>query len=103
MTVLRHYRMKAAAGREQDLRAALITLAGQLRPLDGYEGVELFADPSDHATYIFIEHWRTIDDHKAGGQALGKDAFASVMAALAEPPEGLYLEPVPIAGADASA
>lgn len=94
MTVLRHYRMEAAEGREGDLKAALTTLAGQVVPLAGCEKVEMFADPRDPATFFFVEHWASIDDHKAGGAALGKDAFAPVMAALAQPPEGRYLEPV---------
>lgn len=94
MTVLRHYRMQAAEGRADDLRAALITLAGQVSPLDGCEGIEMFADSADPTTFIFIEHWRSIDDHKAAGPALGKDAVAPVMAALAAPPEGRYLEAV---------
>lgn len=94
MTVLRHYRMQAAEGRSDDLRAALTVLAAQVSPLDGCERIEMFADPADPATFFFVEHWRSIDDHKAAGQALGKGALAPVMAALASPPEGRYLEPV---------
>ncbi len=94
MTVLRHYLMKAAQGCGAELRAVLVTLAGQVKPLPGCEAVELFADPRDADAYIFVEHWASIDAHKAGGAALGKEAFAPVMAVLAGPPEGRYLESV---------
>jgi quinol monooxygenase YgiN len=94
MTVLRHYKMQAAEGRGDELRGALVHLAAQVTPLSGCEKVELFADPRDADTFIFIEHWDSIDSHKAAGAALGKEAFAPVMAALAGAPEGRYLEAV---------
>ena len=93
MTILRHYKMIAAESRGDDLRAALVDLAARVRPLPGCERVELFADPKDGLTYVFVEYWRSIDDHKAAGAALGKEAFAAVGATLAAPPEGRYLEP----------
>jgi quinol monooxygenase YgiN len=94
MTILRHYKMTAAEGRGEELRAALIGLAAKVEPLSGCAKVELFADPKDGATYVFVEHWGSIEDHKAAGQSLGKEAFAPVAAALAAPPEGRYLEKV---------
>jgi quinol monooxygenase YgiN len=96
MTILRHYKMTAAEGRSDALRAALIDLAAKVEPLTGCEKVELFADTKDGAAYMFVEHWRSVEDHKAAGQALGKDAFALVAATLAVPPEGRYLEAVPL-------
>jgi quinol monooxygenase YgiN len=96
MTVLRHYTMKAAEGRGEELRDALTTLAALVEPLAGCETVELFADPRDAETFVFVEHWASIDAHKAAGAALGKDAFAPVMAVLAGPPEGRYLESLPL-------
>lgn len=101
MTLLRHYRMQAAEGRSDDLKAALTALAGQVAPLAGCEKVEMFADPDDASIIIFIEYWRGIDDHKAAGAALGKAAFGPVMAALASPPQGCYLEPLLTLGAAA--
>ena len=96
MTVLRHYIMKASEGRGADLRAALVALAAQVKPLAGCAAVELFADPRDADTFFFVEHWASLDAHKAAGAALGKEAFAPVMALLAGPPEGRYLESVPL-------
>lgn len=97
MTILRHYRMQAAEGRGGELKAALTGLAAKVAPLAGCEKVELFADPNDAGTFVFVEHWAGIEDHKAAGAALGKEAFAPVMAVLAEPPEGRYLEAVALA------
>lgn len=94
MTVLRHYRMQAAAGRGHDLGAALTALATKVGAFGGCELVEMFADPNDPTTYVFVEHWRSLDDHQAAGRALGKEAFAPIMAVLAQPPEGRYLDPV---------
>ncbi|MFA6116903.1 MAG: antibiotic biosynthesis monooxygenase family protein [Sphingomonas sp.] len=96
MTVLRHYKMTAAEDRATDLHAALVDLAVKVTPLPGCEKVELFADPKDGATFVFVEHWRSIEDHEAAGAALGKHAFAPVAATLSAPPEGRYLEPIPL-------
>nr|WP_235538725.1 antibiotic biosynthesis monooxygenase family protein [Sphingomonas sp. Root710] len=90
--------MQAAEGRDAELKAALLTLAGQVAPLDGCEGVELMIDVQDPHLCMFVEHWASIDHHKAAGAALGKQAFAPVMALLAGPPEGCYLEQVAIRG-----
>ncbi|MDF7776723.1 antibiotic biosynthesis monooxygenase [Sphingomonas sp. AOB5] len=97
MTILRHYKMQAAEGRGDELKTVLADLAAKVSPLAGCEKVELFADPRDADTYMFVEHWAGIDDHKAAGAALGKEAFAPVMAVLAGPPEGRYLEAVALA------
>lgn len=94
MTVLRHYLMRAAEGRGEALGAALAALADKVRPLAGCEKVEMFTDAGDANAFIFIEYWSSVEAHKAAGAALGKDAFADVMAALAGPPEGRYLNPV---------
>jgi quinol monooxygenase YgiN len=94
MTILRHYKMTAAEGRGSDLRSALEALAEKVRPLPGCEGVRLYADPDDHQTFVFIEDWRSRDDHKAAGSVLGKEAFAAVAAVLSGPPDGRYLEAV---------
>jgi quinol monooxygenase YgiN len=62
MTILRHYKM-TAEGRGSDLRSALEALAEKVRPLPGCEGVRLYADPDDSQTFVFIEDWRSRDDH----------------------------------------
>jgi quinol monooxygenase YgiN len=57
--------------------------------------VRLYADPDDPLAYVFVEEWRSLDDHKAAGRMLGKEGFAPVMAVLSGPPEGRYLEVIP--------
>ena len=69
MTVARLYRMVAAEGREQALR-----------------------DARKPGSFVFIEKWTSIEAHKAAGSALPKDTLGPVMAALANPPEGAYLD-----------
>lgn len=75
MTILRHYKMTATEGRGSDLRSALEELAIKVRPLPGCEAVRLFADPEDPLTFVFIEDWRSLDDHKAAGRPLPRSAL----------------------------
>lgn len=96
MPVIRQYVMIAAQGREEAMCSALVELAGKVRPIDGCEGVELYQDPSKPTDFLFLERWTSVDQHKAGGRQLGKEALSAVMAAIAHPPEGRYLQPVTI-------
>ena len=91
MTVLRHYTMTAAEGRADELRAALQRLADTVRALPQSLKVELFADPDAPGTFVFVEHWATVGDHKQAGAMLGKEVFAAVAVTLAGPPQGRYL------------
>jgi heme oxygenase (mycobilin-producing) len=93
MALLRFYVMTAADGRQEELRAALVALAAKVRPCDGSEGVELYQDLDAPACFVLVERWRSMEDHKAAGKALGRDAFQPVIALLSQPPEGRYLSP----------
>ena len=94
MAVLRYYDMTAIEGRQQELRAALVALAEKIRPCAGSEGVELYEDLDAPARFVFVERWRSMEDHKAAGKALGRTAFQPVLAVLSQPPEGRYLSPI---------
>ena len=96
MTVLRHYVMVAAEGREAAMAEALRELAGKVAPLEGCEGVEVLQDPRQPTHFVFIERWASIEAHKSGGRLLGKEALDPVLAAIAQPPEGRYLEPLSV-------
>lgn len=96
MSVLRHYVMIAAEGQESAMAQALTDLAAKVRPLAGCQGVELLQDARERTCYVFIERWASIDAHKEGARYLGKEALAPVMAVIARPPEGRYLEPLPV-------
>lgn len=94
MAILRQYVMIAAEGQESSLRDALSELGRKVRSLEGCEGVELLRDPRDPTHFVFIEHWSSIESHKTAGRLLGKEALAQVLATIARPPEGRYLEPL---------
>jgi len=94
MPIARHYVMIAREGQERALKDALVALAASVRPLEGSERVDIFQDPDTPTHFVFIEHWTSVEAHKAAGAALGKEAFAPVMAALAARPESRYLEPI---------
>jgi len=93
MAIVRHYVMIARPGEAAALSVALHALAAKVRPIAGCDGVELYQDAEKAERFTFIERWASVDAHQAGGKALGKQAFAPIMAALAGPPEAAYLEP----------
>ena len=76
------------------LQTALLDLAAKAAPLDGCGGCELYQDAEQAERFFFLERWQSPEQHKAGGETLGQEAFAPIMAVLAKPPEGLSLLPV---------
>lgn len=94
MAIVRYYLMTAAEGRGDDLLAELTGLAAKVRPLAGCQKVELYREPKQPLRFHFLEHWDSVDDHRAAGALLGKETFAPVAATLAGAPESYYLDPV---------
>ncbi len=92
MTIARYYRMVAAQGKETELLQALGDLRREVQSLQGSQEVDLFQDTKDPSIFIFIERWASIDAHKAAGSKLPKESLGRVMAVLAQPPEGSYLD-----------
>ena len=84
--------MVAKEDQVDDLRAALANLAGKVKLVPGCEGVEVYQESRTPARFHFIERWSSIDAHRAAGQHVGKEASAAVSAAVAEPPQGAYLD-----------
>lgn len=97
MSYVRFYRMTARDGEIKALRQGLEVLAAKVTPLAGCQGVELLQDLASPEQFTFIERWHSAKAHKEGGAALGKEAFAPVMATLAGAPELAALVPIPIA------
>ena len=94
MTIARHYVMVATETQAENLKTALVDLAARVKSITGCEGVALFQDTRIATRFTFIEYWTSIDAHREGGQALGKEALTPVLATLAMPPEGAYLEKI---------
>jgi quinol monooxygenase YgiN len=91
MTVARLYRMTAAAGKEDALASALKEAALIIAKVPGSEGIEVLQDAEAPDRFVFIEKWTSIDHHKAAPEHLPKGGLDAVMAAMAGPPDGVYL------------
>lgn len=92
MTVARHYVMHAKDGMDAALESALRAVAEAVLPLPGCEGVEMLRDLGNAQRFVFIERWADVDAHKNAGALLDKSVFGPMMAALAGPPDGAYLD-----------
>ena len=86
--------MIAKDGQGPALEAALRALAAKVAPQAGCAGTELYQDADNPERFTFLERWESVDAQKAGGKAVGKEAFAPIMAALASPPDGASLRPL---------
>jgi quinol monooxygenase YgiN len=95
MTIARIYGLEAAAGKAVQLESALTELAGRVRVIPGCQGVEILRPTDNGNHYMLVEKWDSIDAHKTGAKSLGKEAVAPMIAALAKPPQGSYLEYLP--------
>jgi heme oxygenase (mycobilin-producing) len=92
MTIARLYRLEAAEGKGTQLEGALSELAERVRPIAGCQGVEILRSTDNANHFTLIEKWDSIDAHKRGAKSLGKEAVLPMMAAVAAPPLGAYLE-----------
>ena len=84
--IARSYAMTAADGRADELCDALQALAAQVRALPGAVRVDVLHDQKAPAAYLFVETWESAEAAASGGKALGREAFAPIMGALATPP-----------------
>ena len=97
VSYVRYYVMTAKDGESEALRTALTELAGKVAPLDGCDAIELYRDADTPERFHFLERWQSLNAHKEGGKALGKEVFAPVTAALASSPEASSLTPIELA------
>jgi len=84
--------MVARDGYEDGLRDALVSLAGRVCALAGCEGAAIYRDVQNSQQFSFLERWTSLEDYKAGGARIGKDAFTDVITALSAPPVTSTLE-----------
>ena len=94
MTFVRAYSMTAKDSEIAALESALRALAAKVSPQPGCTGVELYQDTDKPERFTFLERWTSVEAQKEGGKAVGKEAFAPIMAALAVPPEAASLNPL---------
>ena len=92
MAVARIYRMSCGPGRREELHGALEALAGALREIEGLQSVSVLRDVEQPDDFLFVEKWASVQAQKSSGKSLPKQAFARVMAALADKPYGRSFE-----------
>lgn len=88
--IIRQYSMQAPVGGEQILMDALVSLAEEIRPIEGCLGFEILRNLDDPTRVVFVERWVSVDAHQGSGSQLTKDVLTPLMAALAGPAEGAY-------------
>jgi quinol monooxygenase YgiN len=93
MALIQTYQMTAIDGKEAELRSALLALAAAVRGQPGCESTNIYTDATNASIFLFVEEWTSRDDQKKAGQALGREAFAGVMAAAAGRPNVRSLVP----------
>ena len=91
--MIQTYQMAAIAGKEDELKSALAALAAAVQKQPGCISSKVYADVGDASTFLFVEEWESREDQKNAGQALGREAFAPVMAAAAGRPNVRSLIP----------
>jgi quinol monooxygenase YgiN len=84
--MIQSYQLTANAGKEDELKSALVTLAAAVQQQPGCIATNVYADVGNPLTFLFVEEWTAPEDQKQAGQALGREAFAPVMAAAAGRP-----------------
>jgi heme oxygenase (mycobilin-producing) len=91
---VKYYSMIAREGQGAALHAALDALAEKIRLIAGCDGTELLEDAAKPGRFVFLERWTSVEAHMEGSQQLGKEAFAPLMAVVAQPPESASLTPL---------
>ena len=92
MAVAVIYRMSCTPGRGEELRGALEALAAALKEIEGLQSVSVLRAIEQPDDFIFVEKWASVQAQKNSGKSFPKQAFARVMAALADKPCGRSFE-----------
>jgi quinol monooxygenase YgiN len=74
------------------LRQQLQAVVTQVRASDGCESVQLLRGTEDPTRFFVIEVWASVEAHQASFKNATPEQIQAVMALLAEPPSGYYLE-----------
>ena len=87
--------MIASAGKSIELCQSVGAHVGQLRSVEGFEGAVLLRDVDQPNHLLVVLRWASKEVFVARGEALDKEAFASMPLVL-NPPPGAYLEYVTV-------
>ena len=89
-TVIVHFHAKQ--GKEDELRKFMMPAIPRLSELKGCEGGSLFHDIDEPGLYVLVEHWESVDAHKAYIEQIESDGtMDDMMPLLDRPPERRYL------------
>jgi len=94
MSVARIYIMNAAKGRGDELESQLRRLTEIFSKVEGCLSVELFRLLSDPNSFVFLHRWNSVDDHQKGLEKLDMQELTTMMSALAQIPQGQYIDPL---------
>ena len=92
MTFVRHYHLKAADGRTNELLHSLNNLTEVLKTIEGFNSAELFVYAEKEDEFVFLEQWTSRDAHGNSAAKMPKTIFQSVMDNLADRPQVVSLQ-----------
>ena len=93
MSITRINRFLAKPNAADQLKSFLQGLIPYIEASEGCESCALVQQDSLNSQFYVIEKWRTKADHQASVAGFPKENMMSVMALLAEAPQGNYYHP----------
>ena len=92
MIFARHYHLKAADGKTNELLHSLNRLAEALKKIEGFNSAELFAYAEKEDEFVFVEQWTSREAHGDSASKMSGTIFQSVMDNLADRPRVFSLQ-----------
>ena len=82
----------AKEGKTEELRHFITPAIPSLSELDGCLGGSLYNDIDEPGVFVLVEHWESVEKHKAYVEQIEEDGTMDEMnPLLAKPPERRYL------------
>ncbi len=95
MTTARIYQLRAAAGKQADVAAALCALARAMPAIEGCEGADVLQDAGDELHFTLFQRWSSAEAHQKGVASFDMKVVAELLAALDGPLDGAYFKYIP--------
>jgi len=92
MTLVRQYQLTARPDSAGQMQAFLQELADRTSALDGCTKVEILNDASNPNEFQYNEYWISDQHRTAGGEKLGREAFAPLVALCDGKPKSLDMK-----------